>query len=115
MSDQQNVRITGPTIKALVMFLEHHPKQLSGADIINQKRILSGTLYPLLARLEGAKWLESSWEDVDPRNAGRPRKRLFRLTGLGVREATRELAAHNVFHTEGQRKRHRPQLARDLI
>jgi DNA-binding PadR family transcriptional regulator len=44
----------------------------------------SGTLYPILARLGEAKWLESRWQ---PSETGRPPRRLHRLTALGVREA----------------------------
>ena len=39
----------------------------------------SGTLYPLLARLEAAGWFTSEWEDVDPSEVGRPRRRLYKL------------------------------------
>lgn len=52
----------------------------------------SGTVYPLLARLEKAGWLESRWEEIDPAEAGRPRRRLYRLTGEGELVATRSLA-----------------------
>jgi DNA-binding PadR family transcriptional regulator len=52
----------------------------------------SGTVHPILARLEGAGWLESRWEDVDPRSAGRPARRYYRLTGAGVLEARKALA-----------------------
>ena len=51
-----------------------------------------GTLYPLLARLEAAGWATSQWEDVDPREAGRPRRRLYRLTGVGQRRAREALS-----------------------
>lgn len=87
----KQVRITGPTLKALAMFLELHPKQLSGADIMNEKKILSGTLYPMLDRLEAAGWLESEWEKIDPAKAKRPRKRLYHLTAYGVAQAKREI------------------------
>lgn len=50
--------------------------------------VRSGTIYPLLARLESAGWLESSWEKIDPRVQGRPRRRLYRLTADGIRIAT---------------------------
>jgi len=43
-----------------------------------------GTLYKALSRMEGAGLLESRWED--PQRAahdGRPRRRLYRITGAG--------------------------------
>lgn len=43
-----------------------------------------GTLYKALARLAGAGLVESRWEDADLALAeGRPRRRLYRVTGLG--------------------------------
>lgn len=96
MSDLQPVRISGPTLKALSLFLERNPSPLSGADLVNEKKILSGTLYPLLDRLETAGWLESEWEKVDPSSVGRPRKRLYRLTGAGERSARSVLQEHGI-------------------
>ena len=43
-----------------------------------------GTLYKALGRLAEAGMLESQWEDADAALAeGRPRRRLYRITGLG--------------------------------
>ncbi len=43
-----------------------------------------GTLYRALARMESAGLLESRWEDPAVAEAeGRPRRRLYRVTGLG--------------------------------
>ncbi|HET9179044.1 MAG TPA: helix-turn-helix transcriptional regulator [Terriglobia bacterium] len=61
--------------------------QLSGADIARATKLQSGTLYPILLRLEQAKWLESRWEAGNPHDLGRPRRRYYRLTGLGARSA----------------------------
>jgi DNA-binding PadR family transcriptional regulator len=61
-------------------------KEAAGSDISKQTRMLSGTLYPILMRLERSGWLTSRWEQVDPRNAGRPRRRLYRLTGVGYKK-----------------------------
>jgi hypothetical protein len=41
----------------------------------------SGTLYPIMLRLETAGWFVSRREAVDPAHVGRPRRRLYRLTG----------------------------------
>lgn len=40
-----------------------------------------GTLYKALARLERDGLLESRWEEVDAAAEGRPRRRLYRVTG----------------------------------
>ncbi|MEX1008830.1 MAG: helix-turn-helix transcriptional regulator [Acidimicrobiia bacterium] len=43
-----------------------------------------GTLYRALARMEHAGLLTSRWEDAEIAEAeGRPRRRLYRITGLG--------------------------------
>jgi DNA-binding PadR family transcriptional regulator len=43
-----------------------------------------GTLYRALARMEAGGLLKSRWEDADVAAAeGRPRRRLYRVTGLG--------------------------------
>lgn len=50
-----------------------------------------GTLYKALGRLEGFGMLTSRWED-DGAVEGRPRRRLYALTGEGERAADRALA-----------------------
>lgn len=77
-----------PALRAVLeVALLRHPAEFSGSDVIFRAGVLSGTLYPLLDRLEHAGWLKSTWENVDPRELGRPRRRLYRLTGAGVRAA----------------------------
>lgn len=49
-----------------------------------------GTLYKALDRLERAEMLVSRWEDPELAAAeGRPRRRLYEVTGLGERALTR--------------------------
>ena len=50
-----------------------------------------GTLYKALGRLEDLGLLSSSWEDAAAAE-GRPRRRLYELTGLGVTAADRARA-----------------------
>ena len=52
----------------------------------------SGTIHPILARLEGLGWLESRWEDAIPREKGRPRRRYYRLSQDGAERARIALA-----------------------
>ena len=80
-------RITGPTLKVLGALLSSGPVELSGAEISRATKLSSGTLYPILFRLERAGWLESRWETDDPRVLGRPRRRFYQVTGLGARNA----------------------------
>ncbi len=50
-----------------------------------------GTLYKALSRLEGLGLLTSRWEDVAT-ISGRPRRRLYELTGEGIQVAERAVA-----------------------
>jgi PadR family transcriptional regulator PadR len=71
----------------------NHPRQRrSGAEIHLATKVGSGTLYPLLLRLEDAGWLSSEWEDVEPSQEGRPRRRYYLITGVGQQRAREALA-----------------------
>ena len=83
----EEIRLSGPTLRVLKSLLEKPLSEVSGADISRAIGIGSGTLYPLLARLERVNWLSSKWEQVDPAEVGRPRRRLYKLTGLGQNRA----------------------------
>jgi PadR family transcriptional regulator, regulatory protein PadR len=80
-------RITGPTLKVLAALLSSPRDELSGAEIGRASKLASGTLYPILLRLEGAGWLQSRWEREDPSELGRPRRRFYRVTALGAKKA----------------------------
>jgi DNA-binding PadR family transcriptional regulator len=54
-----------------------------------------GTLYKALGRLEGFGLLASRWEDAAAAE-GRPRRRLYELTGQGAQAAERALAGRTV-------------------
>ena len=43
-----------------------------------------GTIYPILARLEAAGWLVSTWEQADPAALERPLRRTYRVTEVGL-------------------------------
>ena len=49
-------------------------------------------MHPILARLEAIGWVESTWERIDPRAAGRPARRYYKLTGGGIELARGALA-----------------------
>jgi DNA-binding PadR family transcriptional regulator len=86
-------RITGPTLKVLKELMQRPSGGLSGAEIARATGLASGTLYPLLFRLEKSAWLKSKWEDVSPSEVKRPRRRLYQVTALGeakTREAFKE-------------------------
>lgn len=79
-------RMSAQTIKVLGALMSSSG-ELSGAEIGRATELASGTLYPILARLEQAGWFKSRWESEQPQALGRPRRRLYRITAVGVRNA----------------------------
>jgi DNA-binding PadR family transcriptional regulator len=87
-------RLTQQTLKVLGALMSGEMRELSGAEIAKISKLSSGTLYPILYRLEEFGWLDSRWEIGDPAALGRPRRRYYRITGEGakkVQEVVREL------------------------
>jgi PadR family transcriptional regulator PadR len=91
--EDRHVRMSLQTLRVLEVFLENPTAQLSGADVHESCGIASGTLYPILLRLEAAGWFVSRWESIDPSSAGRPRRRLYRLTSTGLKRASEVFAS----------------------
>ena len=55
-----------------------------GFDIMDLTGLPSGTVYPILRRLERARLIRSSWEDeAEARLQHRPPRRYYRLTASG--------------------------------
>jgi len=81
------LRISPQTLSLLDALLTHAMRWHHGYALSQQTGLASGTLYPILMRLEKRKWLETRWED--PGVAGRPPRHLYRLTSDG-REWARE-------------------------
>jgi PadR family transcriptional regulator, regulatory protein PadR len=94
-NEDREVRMSLQTLRVLEAFLENPIEQLSGAEVHQRCGLASGTLYPILIRLESAGWFVSRWESVDPSKAGRPRRRLYRLTTTGLRRASEIFASFN--------------------
>jgi DNA-binding PadR family transcriptional regulator len=86
MSDVEP-QLTIQTLKVLGALMSRWQGEFSGAEIARNTHLASGTLYPILLRLEQAGWAESQWEAGDPRKLGRPRRRLYKLTGVGASRA----------------------------
>jgi DNA-binding MarR family transcriptional regulator len=93
MPNQKDPRMTFTTAKVLQVFLQEPTQSVAGSDIAAQTHLPSGTLYPILLRLEAVGWLESEWENVNPAKEGRPRKRLYRITRTGLDRASTEFTA----------------------
>lgn len=83
-----DIRISLQTLRVLEAFLQRPTEELAGADVQRSSGLASGTLYPILLRLESAGWFVSRWENIDPASAGRPRRRFYRLTSSGLSQAS---------------------------
>jgi len=84
-------RMSSETLRILAVMLEDPLAWHYSLGLSDAAGVAAGTIYPMLARLEKANWLESRWEDPTPSERGRPRRRLYRLTGHGERAAMVEL------------------------
>ena len=71
-----------------------------GLEICAATGLPSGTIHPILARLENLGWLESDWEKIDPQQAGRPRRRYYRLSPDGLSQARNSLAQAHTARTK---------------
>jgi DNA-binding PadR family transcriptional regulator len=75
------LRLTYPTTLVLhaLLYGHHH-----GFDIMDATALPSGTVYPILRRLEAEGCVRSHWEkDGDARKEQRPPRRYYDLTARG--------------------------------
>jgi PadR family transcriptional regulator, regulatory protein PadR len=91
MVDQVRMNLT--VARVLRVFLEDVSQPRYGYELMQRTGFPSGKLYPVLARLERAKWLSKKLEAIDPAIEGRPPRRLYYITEDGIRAARYELAA----------------------
>jgi PadR family transcriptional regulator PadR len=68
-----------------------HTDRPYGLEIIERTGLPSGTVYPLLARLESEGWVTSYWETTEGSSRG-PRKRIYEITVTGAEQARAALA-----------------------
>ncbi|MCU7726254.1 PadR family transcriptional regulator [Actinoplanes sp. KI2] len=85
-------RMTLQTQLVLRALLEEPTHERYGLQISQAAGLATGTIHPILARLEGLGWLESRWEEIDPVKEGRPRRRYYRLSPDGAEHARHALA-----------------------
>lgn len=85
-------RMTLPMLLAIRAMLHEPGREMYGLEICKAAGLPSGTLHPVLARLERCGWLESRWEKIDdeetkPAAGGRPRRRYYRFSPGGAERA----------------------------
>jgi DNA-binding PadR family transcriptional regulator len=84
--------MTLPTQLVLRVLLVEPNQEMYGLQIGQAAGLPSGTIHPILARLEGCGWLKSRWEDIDPGTQGRPRRRYYQLSVEGAESARAALS-----------------------
>ena len=82
------LRRSPQTLAVLSSLLRRPPAWQHGYHLLKETGLKSGTLYPILARLQAGGWLEQRWEKASA--PGRPPRHLYRLTREG-KNAAREL------------------------
>jgi DNA-binding PadR family transcriptional regulator len=97
------VKLTGPLERVLRVLTADPSAQHYGYDLMKAARLPSGTLYPMLARLQHEGLVQSQWEVQREDAGGRPPRKYYRLTAEGVRVARLELA-----HTSARPRRAAP-------
>ena len=84
------MKMTAPLERVLRAFLDDPAAPRYGYDLMKAAGLKSGTLYPMLGRLEADKLVTSAWET--PQADGQRPRKYYRLTGEGIRVARLELA-----------------------
>jgi PadR family transcriptional regulator PadR len=89
----QDLDITPKMARVLKVFLEDpgHPRY--GFELMRLTGLASGSLYPMLARLEEAGLLVGSKENIDTHVEGRPARYTYTITGAAVTATRLQLAA----------------------
>jgi DNA-binding PadR family transcriptional regulator len=82
-------RISPETLRVLQRFVERPADWRYGYELSRETRLKSGTLYPILMRLEKYKLLEARWVATQD---GVPPRHTYRLTPNGLELARAQLA-----------------------
>lgn len=90
-TSQDSPRLSFQGLLVLRAFTEHPRKELCGADLMKLTQLSSGTLYPILLRFERSGFLDSHWEEEQPSDLQRPRRRLYRINRSGAQLAATAL------------------------
>jgi PadR family transcriptional regulator PadR len=84
-------RTTWQTQAILAALLEDPGKPHYGLELGRAAGLASGTIYPILARLEREGWVSSEVEDIDPKVVGRRPRRYYMLTQKGASLGSSEI------------------------
>ena len=95
-------RLSPQTVAVLRLLVQEPAKSRYGRDIGRETGLATGTLHPILARLERSGLIESHWEDpAEHESAGRPRRRYYRIAPGGAERVRHALAEHDAKPARG--------------
>ena len=77
--------LSDPARNVLALMAEAGSGWCHGYELCQQAGIKSGTLYPLLIRLEAQGYLQAEWQAAS--EPGRPPRHAYRLTAAGLQLA----------------------------
>jgi len=84
--------MTVTTQLVLRTLIDAADREVYGLEVCQLAELPTGTVHPILARLERLGWAVSRWEEIDIHEEGRPRRRYYRLSREGLQEAQNALA-----------------------
>lgn len=77
---------------AVVKYMLERPREdVFGLELIEAVQLPAGTIYPILTRLEEAGWIEGEWESMERKDAGRRRRKYYKLTKDGKKDGRKQL------------------------
>ena len=79
----KEIMFTLQTFRVMGIFCKRPEKEFFGSEISMKTNLPSGTIYPLLGRLEAAGFVKSVWEEGRARDLKRPLKRFYKMTDEG--------------------------------
>jgi PadR family transcriptional regulator, regulatory protein PadR len=92
-------RTLSPHARAVLAVLREAGQAWShGYELAQLANVKSGTLYPLLIRLESLGYLEAEWQP--PTEGGRPPRHAYRLTASGAELARANPPAQPIVATD---------------
>jgi DNA-binding PadR family transcriptional regulator len=91
----RRVRRPSPqTVAVLCAIAEDPERWCHGYELCRTLGLRAGTVYPILIRLAGRGYVETSWEREVP--SGRPPRHLYRLSAAGAEYVARLPSGHGV-------------------
>ena len=83
-------RVTPQTLKVLSLLIGA-TDPIWGLELVRRTGLMTGTVYPILDRLEELGWVRSYWEEPNDRPG--PRRRFYVLTETGMNDGQELLGA----------------------